>query len=345
MGAANPEPGTQRLTLKMAGQTSETPSKDDGPSGVAVDNEALKRQQALVRAGSASHDSEAHRMSPRTKSLRRQVGSPKSSAATTPSASEQHHGVSTSARYLAGVVKDETPMASQHAETRSFHGLHGGPIDPAGGALSYDGKLHEPAIALLIRASTDSRAPIAAPAHQPAEASPLDSIWRRQGQGRNLIFNPFRGSKLCPLRDPCQLTTEADASSALMRNIQVATHPSLNLRHNLCLDIPPSSTLSQQNITITLPPSHHLLTVRPTLAASANERQMKLVALMGMQRLHPAGDASTLAYDIQLHPGTTKVDFEAISGPARGVPKSGPPGSEVDYERVTIFFNLLRGGV
>ena len=72
---------------------------------------------------------------------------------------------------------------------------------------------------------------------------------------------------------------------------------------------------------------------------------MKLVALMGMQRLHPAGDASTLAYDIQLHPGTTKVDFEAISGPARGVPKSGPPGSEVDYERVTIFFNLLRGGV
>ena len=69
---------------------------------------------------------------------------------------------------------------------------------------------------------------------------------------------------------------------------------------------------------------------------------MKLVALVGMERLHSSGDASAMAYDIQLHPGTTKVDLEAIAGPARGIPKSGPPGSDVDYERVTIFFNLLR---
>jgi len=61
-----------------------------------------------------------------------------------------------------------------------------------------------------------------------------------------------------------------------------------------------------------------------------------------MQRLHQSGDASALAYDIHLHPGITKVDLEAISGPVRGVFKSGPPGSDVDYERVTIFFNLLR---
>lgn len=63
---------------------------------------------------------------------------------------------------------------------------------------------------------------------------------------------------------------------------------------------------------------------------------------MGMQRLHPTGDASTLSYDIQLHPGITRVDLEAIAGPARGAQKSGPPGSEVDYERVTMFFHLLR---
>lgn len=68
-----------------------------------------------------------------------------------------------------------------------------------------------------------------------------------------------------------------------------------------------------------------------------------MVALVGMQQLHPsASDSSGLAYDVPLHHGTTKVDLEAIAGPARGVPKIGPPGSEIDYERVTIFLNLLR---
>ena len=141
---------------------------------------------------------------------------------------------------------------------------------------------------------------------------------------------------------PNSLTSHPDANSALIRNVQILTHPSLSLKEDFRLDVPPSSTLSQQTITIPLPPSHHLLTVRPTLTASTAQRQVKLVALMGTQRLHATGDASTLAYDIQLHPGTTKVDLEAIAGPARGAPKSGPPGSEVDYERVTIFFNLLR---
>lgn len=140
----------------------------------------------------------------------------------------------------------------------------------------------------------------------------------------------------------CGLIEIPDASSALIRNVQILTHPSLSLKHSLCLDVPPSSRVTQQTITLSLPPSHHLLTVRPTIAASNSQRQVKLVALVDMQRLHPSGDTSELAYDIQLHPGTTKVDLEAIAGPARGVPKSGPPGSDVDYERVTIFFNLLR---
>lgn len=68
---------------------------------------------------------------------------------------------------------------------------------------------------------------------------------------------------------------------------------------------------------------------------------MKIVALTGMQRLNSSGDATSPAYDIRLHPGITKVDLEAIAGPARGIPKSGPPGSDVDYERVTVFLNLL----
>lgn len=150
MSAKTSEPGTPRLTLKVAGRNSEAPSKDDGPSGVAVDNESLKRQQALVRAGSASQDAEANRTSPRTRSLRRHVGSPKSSATATPSFSEQHPGVSATARDLASVVKDETtPGLSRHTEMRASHGLHGLPLDPASG-FSYDGEPLKPVRRILL---------------------------------------------------------------------------------------------------------------------------------------------------------------------------------------------------
>lgn len=179
---------------------------------------------------------------------------------------------------------------------------------------------------------------VPAPPHPPPESlSPLDSIWRRPDQGECLPKSRNRVSRLNIVTD-----NDTDASSALIQNVQISTHPSLALEQDLCLDIPPSPTIRQQAITISLPPSHRILTVKPTLVASTAEKQTKLVAVMGTHRLHPSGDTATLAYDIQLHPGTTKVDLEAIAGPPRGAPKSGPPGSEVDYERVTIFFNLLR---
>lgn len=144
------------------------------------------------------------------------------------------------------------------------------------------------------------------------------------------------------LGDPfLRLTLWSDASMALIRNVRVATHTSLSLQPGFCLDIPPSSLVSQQSLMIHLPSSHNLLTLKPRLAASTGQRQVKIVALTGMQRLQPSGDASTPVYDIRLHPGMTKVDLEAIAGPAKGVPKTGPPGTDVQYERVTVFFNLL----
>lgn len=136
MGASNVEPRSQRLTLKMAGQTSETPSKDEAPSGVTVDNESLKRQQEHVRTASASQEADTHRMSPRHRSLRRHLASPsRSSAATTPSISEQPQNGP--AKELAGVIKSESSgLGSQHPETttRPPNGLHGVPSE------THDGK-------------------------------------------------------------------------------------------------------------------------------------------------------------------------------------------------------------
>ncbi|KAJ6013260.1 hypothetical protein N7540_007851 [Penicillium herquei] len=292
VGTKQSESGPQRLTLKMAGQTSE-PSKDNKtPSGVTVDNDSLKRQE-LTRTESMSQEADTHHMTPRTRSLRGQkIGSPKSSTGT-PSTTEQSHGA-TGVRDASGGIKSETPLtSSQRVDMHGpSHGPNGVSSDSAGGLFLHDTHMQPP-----------------------VEKSPIDSIWRRAGQ---------------------------DATSALIRNVQITTHYSLSLKDGFFLNIPPSSKLSQQTIAIPLPASHNLLTVKPTLILGTVQRQVKMIAHMGMQRLHPTGEASTPAYDIQLHPGITRVDFEAIAGPARGAPKSGPPGSEVDYERVTIFFNLLR---
>lgn len=133
-----------------------------------------------------------------------------------------------------------------------------------------------------------------------------------------------------------------DVSSALIRGVTVQTRSNLKAR-NLHLCIPPSQTASQQTITVNLPRHQHSLTIAMDVAASTSQRQVKFVGSLGTQRLQmTSGDPTRPTFDIRLNPGMTKVDLEVIAGPARGVPKSGPPGTNVDYERVTLFLNLLR---
>jgi hypothetical protein len=189
MGAREVEPRSQRLTLRTAGQTSETPSKDEGvPSGVTVDKESLKRQQELVRTGSASQDADTHRMSPRNRSLRRHLASPsRSSVATTPSISEQPQNGPAAAKELAGVIKSESSgLASQLPETaRPLNGLHGVPSEPHDSkACSRTG--NSPHLMIV----TDSLLHHTAPVPQPVATSPLDSLLRRPGQGK-IIFPPY----------------------------------------------------------------------------------------------------------------------------------------------------------
>ncbi|KAJ5504689.1 Bromodomain [Penicillium fimorum] len=304
----------QRLTLRMPGQSSDTLSKDDGqPSDVTFKNESQGHEQNISEAGLAGQETSR---SPRGWSLGGQLDSPRSSTTATPSGSEQQQNGPMGAQGLQSSVTNATALAtstSQNPPSASFDVSS----DVTRHSSSVSGTLHSVNILSVgecvarLQAFADSLL-----AYQPhSGSSPMDSLLRRSGQ---------------------------DPKMALIRNVQILTHPSLSLQPDFCLDIPPSSLVSQQNITIHLPPSHNILTVRPRLAPSTSQRQVKIVALMGTQRLHSSGDAITLSYDIHLHPGMTKVDLEAIAGPARGVPKSGPPGSDVDYERVTLFLNLLR---
>ncbi|KAF7713231.1 Bromo domain-containing protein [Penicillium ucsense] len=134
-----------------------------------------------------------------------------------------------------------------------------------------------------------------------------------------------------------------DARSALIRNVHVFTHESLNLNHSFNVHFPASDTLTQHSMTITLPATHHLVSIKPTVMPSSEQRHVKLVARVGMQRLHQsANDPTGMTFDLPLPPGLTTVHLEAIAGPERGVARIGPSGSDIDYERVTIFFQLLQ---
>jgi chromatin structure-remodeling complex subunit RSC4 len=141
MGTSHSTQGAQRLTLKVAGQASEIPKDDRSPSGVTVDDDSLKRQQELVRTGSASQEVDTHHTSPRTRSLRRHIDSPKSSTGTTPSNFEPLHAVS-AGRDASGAIKDEPPMSSsQRAELPfSSSSQPGSTFDSASGNFLHDGK-------------------------------------------------------------------------------------------------------------------------------------------------------------------------------------------------------------
>ncbi|KAJ5139116.1 Bromodomain [Penicillium bovifimosum] len=284
-------PMTQRLTLTMPGQTTDTVSKDDGqPTDVTAEDESLSRRQYVARARSTG---QAIRESAGEGSPKKHLDSSRSSTATTPSFSEQQHKTSVSTRGLLNSASTESALAT----TTSRHSPN----------VLFEASAEVARHASLGSAHTSSQAQVG--------SSPMDSFLRRPHQDPNV---------------------------ALIRNVEILTHASLSLRSDFCLDIPPSPLVSQQNITVHLPPSHNLLTVRLRLAASTPDRQVKIVAFVGTQRLLPSGEATILSYDIHLHPGMMKVDFEAIAGPARGIPKSIVPGSDIDYERVTLFFNLLR---
>jgi chromatin structure-remodeling complex subunit RSC4 len=137
-----------------------------------------------------------------------------------------------------------------------------------------------------------------------------------------------------------------DIRHTLISNVSVYTHPSLDLRRRFCLNISASPTSRQQSFIINLPASHDLVSLRLQVIASTPQRQTKLVALIGVQNLHvspqPDSTAAEPVYDVRLTPGVTKVDFQILALNSGDPPKLETSEIEKEYERLTLFFNLLR---
>ena len=121
----------------------------------------------------------------------------------------------------------------------------------------------------------------------------------------------------------------------------------MTLNNHFRLDIPPSSTLSQQSITINLPSTHYALQILPTISTNLSHRQYKLLVSVANARISPTPvkpedtNPRRPIYDIRVLPGMNRVEVEMIAGTQRGAPKVGP-GQDIEFEKVTIFVNLLR---
>ena len=144
------------------------------------------------------------------------------------------------------------------------------------------------------------------------------------------------------------LLTISDASDALFSNLNISTHPGLKLDRPFQLDIPPSSTATQQSVTINLPSTHFFLRLRPTLALSLTTRPSKIFVTANMQRLNPIPErpeetnVSKPLYEARVATGSiNRIEIEIVAGTPRGAPKTGN-GPEIEMEKITLFVNLTK---
>ena len=141
--------------------------------------------------------------------------------------------------------------------------------------------------------------------------------------------------------------TAVDASDALISNLSISTHPGLKIDYHFHLDVPPSSTLSQQSVTINLPSTHYYLRIVPTIAHNLSHRQSKLFVTANLQRLNPIpqrpdeADPRRPLYETKVFTGVNRIEVEMIAGPPRGAPKIGA-GQDIELEKITVFANVMR---
>ena len=102
--------------------------------------------------------------------------------------------------------------------------------------------------------------------------------------------------------------------------------------------------MTQQSITLSLPQSHYYLRLGVSLTENAKKRVAKKVVLSRNGQLMPASspDPEMPVYEFRLYPGMNTIWVDVIAGPSRAATKPIGTGDATDFERVTIYANLLR---
>ncbi|SLM40141.1 Bromodomain [Lasallia pustulata] len=293
MSARSPEPSQPKLKLHFGASKPQAPIAN-ATAGVAVDDEALKRQQDLVKAGANGHGA-----------------------------------------------------AGDGASSRP------GPRNPFGGSHSGSGSTPIPTLGQISRSASAASPPVTVNGVksevQAGQSPALGAVeLRRNSSASNEAAQSPHPTTL-GMPPPSSVTPRlpSDASDALITNLSISTHPGLKIDKHMQIDIAPSPTMTQQSVTINLPPSHYYLRIVPTIASNLAHRQSKLFVTAATQRLNripqrpEETDERRPVYEARVVPGVNRIEVEMIAGPARGAPKTGP-GQDVELEKMTVFVNLLR---
>ena len=106
------------------------------------------------------------------------------------------------------------------------------------------------------------------------------------------------------------------------------------------LDIPASATKTQQSVTIFLSRRQWRLLIRPTLSTSLLHRPSKTFVTCNNRRVQalaqPELDQRRPIFEHKLIPGTNTIEVEVIAGMPRGAPKTGS-GPEIELEKFIVF--------
>lgn len=306
-----------------------------------MDSEALKRQQDLVRAGSNGQDYTRNATPSSTEPGKRSVGSPQSA-------------LNKKSTPLAGTSQERQSSVSAAVSTQAMPGVEavgaGGPspkiaaAQPVGESLESNktSGIPEPVTPSVPTPAASAMGPPLSVTPKPPGGSPLPAQPQPQTQSQT-------PAPQAPAVSPLDCRVRQPGKNPLIPNVSVTSYSSLGDGNNFHLDIAPLPHDPQQSLTFTLHPVHHNLTVIPTVTPSSAQRQTKLVVSVNFQRFAPVPsglgpmDTTNPRYEIRLAEGAvTKIDIEMISGPARGVPKTGQASQDVEYERLTLFAHLMR---
>ncbi|WEW58522.1 hypothetical protein PRK78_003990 [Emydomyces testavorans] len=307
-----PEPSPQKLMLKFSGRQGES-TAEKPHLGVTVDSESLRRQQELVRAGSGGGETSAQPSVP-TRTLRDRAAS---SARTHIPSQDSAFGPPTPGKvefHPSQSPKGVGASIAQHNEgPRKLNGLSAAtvaPSQPLNGPSS--GGVTAPGGTLV-----NTRKPLT-PDQTAVGSASVSATWppRKYVVPRSRLIAHV--------------------------NLRTENGPKFNL------DIPPSSIIPQQSVTLSVPFSHNILYLRPTVVSSNLERQTQLTVTVGSQKIPSLGppvrsaDFTIPRYELRLGPGVTKVDVEMYAAPGRGlVNLAAPNGPGVEYEAFTLYIHVM----
>lgn len=136
------------------------------------------------------------------------------------------------------------------------------------------------------------------------------------------------------------------AEDAILPLLAIQSHPSLGLSKPFDLKIPASPTLTQQSLTITLPPTHTHLLIIPHVPVALTSRPYRLFVKVNDNRVSETVKPGVERrkdepqFEARLERGVvTRIEVEVLAGS-----KEKRGGKEaVELERCGVFVHVLRG--